>query len=731
MKTKELKTKKIGNPTFLNLFVLLLFAAAVTYLGQIPASMQESITPENSATRSRETRDAAPQDAVVCETTEVSTNIGYATTLRFPGGGVTENNLISFNLATPGTLITDVPVMGLNTAISEYMSSIDFRPATGELYGLVVQNNVAAGGSGTIRIVKVNPTTGATTAIGTPTTVVDPGNFSGFDFNPVVDRIRVTRIVSPGRDQNLRFDPTTGVATIDTGLQFAAGDPNAAADEFVAGNAYTNSTSPAPTTTTLYGIDAGVDALVIQGATNPPGPNGGVLTTVGPLGVNTTGLAGFDISSSNAAYAILDTLNNGASFGAPGRLYTINLTTGAATLVAPIGGLASRFTSSFAIGATAPSAQTACGTRAEAEPNNTIATANVMNGTRAIGSINPAGDFDYYRIDNVPANSLLFAFTDSGVGPTNPGAVAGQTDTVLRVFAADGTTEIEEDEDDGTATGGNAQDSGLSSIVAGTPLTAGGTYYIEVSASNVNALIGQYTLFARTVAATATAETEPNNTTATATALPLNQLTSGTVSSTDPDFFAVTLTAGNTVELALDGDPERNSFGTGAIPSVDHQLGLIGPDGTTVLLNANSAGTTGSVFGTVQGNPPAEGFDFVVATTGVYFVRVQTATTTPANEGTYRLLVNQCPAPTASMASVSGRVLTASGKALPKASISLTAPNGEVRYAMSGRTGAYRFDDLEVGQTYVLKAMYKPYRFSQQVITITENLDEVDFIASP
>ena len=92
--------------------------------------------------------------------------IAYATTLRFPGGGVTENQLISFNTSAPGTVLSDVAVQGLNAAIDEYMPSIDFRPATGELYGLIVQNDGAA--SGTIRVVKVNPTTGATTPVGSP-----------------------------------------------------------------------------------------------------------------------------------------------------------------------------------------------------------------------------------------------------------------------------------------------------------------------------------------------------------------------------------------------------------------------------------------------------------------------------------------------------------------------------------------------------------------------------------
>ncbi|MDQ3089091.1 MAG: DUF4394 domain-containing protein, partial [Acidobacteriota bacterium] len=91
--------------------------------------------------------------------------IAYSTTLRFPGGGVTENRLISYALNAPGVILSDVPVGGLNTALAEYMSSIDFRPATGQMYGLIVQNNAAAGAMGTIRLVTVDIATGNTTPV--------------------------------------------------------------------------------------------------------------------------------------------------------------------------------------------------------------------------------------------------------------------------------------------------------------------------------------------------------------------------------------------------------------------------------------------------------------------------------------------------------------------------------------------------------------------------------------
>jgi hypothetical protein len=89
------------------------------------------------------------------------------------------------------------------------------------------------------------------------------------------------------------------------------------------------------TATTLYGIDSGRDVVVRQGGLNgSPSPNGGQLTTIGPLGANTFDEVGFDISGlSGIAYASLTTRLG--PLDTSSDLYTINLNTGAASLVGP------------------------------------------------------------------------------------------------------------------------------------------------------------------------------------------------------------------------------------------------------------------------------------------------------------------------------------------------------------------------------------------------------------
>jgi hypothetical protein len=246
--------------------------------------------------------------------------VGVQTAHAEPIIGLTvANSLVTFDSATPGTATAPVPVTGLGGG--ETLHAIDRRPANGFLYGLGSLNNLYT----------VNATTGAATLIG-------GGGFSlngisfGFDFNPVVDRIRVTSHL----DQNLRLNPNDGTLTAtDTLLAYAAGDPNAGVNPNVVGSAYTNSFAPSPRMTpgtTLYDIDSNLDILAIQ---NPP--NNGTLNTVGALGIDLISeLLGFDISGVTGT----GFLANGSSF------YTVNLATGAATLVgntaAPLIGIAAQ-----------------------------------------------------------------------------------------------------------------------------------------------------------------------------------------------------------------------------------------------------------------------------------------------------------------------------------------------------------------------------------------------------
>jgi len=137
--------------------------------------------------------------------------------------------------------------------------------------------------------------------------------------------------------ENFRINPATGsLAGDDPALSFAA-----PATGPVVGVAYDRNVAPGPpgtpapagAKTTLYGIDVGSSRLVTVGGidgTSPGGPNGGIVSNVGPLGVtlSTSSNAGFDIAPDGTAYATVQNNIGGV------LLYTVNLATGAAT---PIG----------------------------------------------------------------------------------------------------------------------------------------------------------------------------------------------------------------------------------------------------------------------------------------------------------------------------------------------------------------------------------------------------------
>jgi hypothetical protein len=224
--------------------------------------------------------------------------------------GLTDNNkVVAFNPDKPNEAV-DLEVSGLTTG--ETLKSIDFRPATGELYGV----------SSASRLYTIDLKTGKAIPVGSALNPTVTGTTTGLDFNPTVDRLRLVT----DADANLRLVPTTGaLAATDTALVYAATDRNTGRDPNVTAVAYTSNFANA-LTTTLYGIDTTLDVLVRQGDVNgsPTSPNAGTLSTIGALGVDFAAGTGFDIltdsSLTNTAYALSGT-----------TLYSIDLSTGRAT----------------------------------------------------------------------------------------------------------------------------------------------------------------------------------------------------------------------------------------------------------------------------------------------------------------------------------------------------------------------------------------------------------------
>ncbi len=271
-------------------------------------------------------------------------------------------NLIRLSPLTVGTTTT-VAVTGVSA--SESLVGIDFRPATGQLFGFGV-NHAANNGT----VYRLDPQTGAAVAIGSTGQVAyvdavaatvdlpDPATASyGFDFNPTVDRIRVT--TSTGL--SFRLNQITGAAVDgDLGGSLGSvagvntdGNINGGGSTGVGGAAYTNSFAGA-TATTLYTLDPVANTLNIQ---NPP--NAGTQTAALPitLGGSTLNFSlfgdAFDIPTSVAVSAS-NTVANGDAYaalnvGGTSSLYQIDLHTGRAinlgALTTPLRGFTIPFAS--------------------------------------------------------------------------------------------------------------------------------------------------------------------------------------------------------------------------------------------------------------------------------------------------------------------------------------------------------------------------------------------------
>ena len=216
-----------------------------------------------------------------------------------------DNTLISFDSDNPGeNQVTAV------TGVDGFLLGIDTRPANGLVYGLSTANNIYT----------IDTETGEATFVSTLDIFFEGGTISGFDFNPVADRLRLVG----DNDQDFRINVETGEVIVDGTLAFAEGDVNEGINPNVTAAAYTNSFD-GTTSTQLYDIDTLLNNLLLQ---DPP--NDGVLQTIGDLGIDFSTLGGFEIVSEvegdNQAFAVSD-----------GAFYGIDLETGAAQSLGEIG----------------------------------------------------------------------------------------------------------------------------------------------------------------------------------------------------------------------------------------------------------------------------------------------------------------------------------------------------------------------------------------------------------
>lgn len=219
---------------------------------------------------------------------------------------------------------TNTTITGLDAG--DRFVGIDTRPSDGKVYGVTLSN----------RIYTVDPMSGAASFVATLNLpVVDANLGYGIDFNPVADASGGSslRLVSSA-GANFAINAGTGIvgnAASNIGTGYTA-----------VGYSNSEPLGPGATSTALYYINSDNNSLYLApGAFNSP-----TIGLIGALGVDVLAANGFDLLSDNTAFAALNVAGGSSLVSG---IYSISLTTGAATLLGNYNGTLSGLTSISAV----------------------------------------------------------------------------------------------------------------------------------------------------------------------------------------------------------------------------------------------------------------------------------------------------------------------------------------------------------------------------------------------
>lgn len=85
--------------------------------------------------------------------------------------------------------------------------------------------------------------------------------------------------------------------------------------------------------------------------------------------------------------------------------------------------------------------------------------------------------------------------------------------------------------------------------------------------------------------------------------------------------------------------------------------------------------------------------------------------------------------PTGASVFVKGRVLSQTGRGISGAIVTLTNQAGISQTVKTNPFGYFVFNEIEVGQSYIITVSSKQYQFSQQVLSVNGNVEELSIIA--
>jgi hypothetical protein len=168
--------------------------------------------------------------------------------------------------------------------------------------------------------------------------------------------------------------------------------------------------------------------------------------------------------------------------------------------------------------------------------------------------------------------------------------------------------------------------------------------------------------------------------------------------------------------------PATNQLGTTDVP-IDPLIGSLMNNGgltlTRALLNGSPA--------IDKGNSPG-----IITDQRGFFRPVDNLNITNTGDGADIGAFEVQAGPTAASVTVSGRVVTQSGRGVGNVQITMTDANGNKRTATTTSFGFYRFNDVEAGSTVILSARAKRINFTQSslVRTVNEQISDAYFTVS-
>jgi predicted outer membrane repeat protein len=165
----------------------------------------------------------------------------------------------------------------------------------------------------------------------------------------------------------------------------------------------------------------------------------------------------------------------------------------------------------------------------------------------------------------------------------------------------------------------------------------------------------------------------------------------------DSGAFAYSVTAG--------GLPPGLSITSVSIPSTSGKLAKLSLAPQAAVVSIAGTPTMGGTFN--------------------YTITASDGTNSVSTEYTTNIVV---PPPTAASVQVGGRV-TALGRGLPDAQVTLSDQNGQTRTALTNAFGYYQFENVTAGETYIISIRAKRYQFAPQLVSVATDVTDLEFSA--